>query len=94
MTSLRLVIIALLLAGLIGLLAFAVVDPTAAQTETPTPTPFPATYTTTGLSNGSALLIERRVTFGDLFVGFAALTTAVALVATTLPGIGERLFKR
>lgn len=70
--------------------------PAAAQASTPTPTmtPLAPYYTTEQLSTGSTLLIERRVTFGDLFVGFAALIAAVVIAATSLPDLAARIFKR
>lgn len=70
--------------------------PAEAQTTTPpAPTALPGTYYSTApLSSGGTLLIERRVTFGDLFVGFSALLVSVVIGVSALPGMATRLFKR
>ena len=86
----RQICLALIVLVIIGLMLYPMAQ-AAAQTETPTPVP---SYSSTADLSGGTLLIERRVTFGDLFVGFAALLVAVVIGASTLPDLGERLFKR
>lgn len=90
----RWVIIVVLVSLLITLLALGPISPVRAQTETATLAPTLAPYYSTADLSGGTLLIERRVTFGDLFVGFAALLVAVVIGASVLPDLGERIFRR
>ena len=87
--------LAALLICVFGLLAFIPAIPAQAQssTATPTATPLPS-YSTTQALSGGTLLVERRVTFGDLFVGFSALLVAVTVAALALPELGAKVLKR
>jgi hypothetical protein len=56
-----------------------------------TPTPQASYITATTLSSGNAFVIERRISYGDLFVGLSALIAAVVVALGGLPDLWNRI---
>ena len=68
------------------LFALALPDIAIAQTETPTPTitPTPANLSQVTLTSGSTLVVDRTVTYGDIYITLALLLFVVINSVSTV----------